>query len=145
MKRSRSRRTPNFEIVRKCIMVSPQERHTRVDALFGTGGHRSMAGVEDVLCGIATPLTQAGALLNSQSPTPGRGTAVGDEGYVRLIRIVARSSLGEGSESDGTKEVSSKAIEDVTDRRAAERELAALLQATCPVSGNPEVSGSRLN
>jgi hypothetical protein len=43
-----SRRTPSFEIVRKCFMVSPQERHTMVGVLLGTGGERSMAGVEGV-------------------------------------------------------------------------------------------------
>ena len=47
-KRSRSRRTPIFEIVRKCFMVSPQERHTMVSVLLGTGGKRSVARVEGV-------------------------------------------------------------------------------------------------
>ena len=47
-KMSRSRRTPSFEIVRKCFMVSPQERHTMVGVLLGAGGERSMAGVEGV-------------------------------------------------------------------------------------------------
>ncbi len=55
-------------------MVSPQERHTMVGVLPGTGGERSMAGVEGVRNTThATPLTQAGALPNSQSPTPGTG------------------------------------------------------------------------
>ena len=47
-KMSRSRRTPSFEIVRKCFMVSPQERHTMVGVLLGAGGERSMAAVEGV-------------------------------------------------------------------------------------------------
>jgi len=40
--------TPSFEIVRKCFMVSPQEGHTMVGVLSGTGGKRWMAGVEGV-------------------------------------------------------------------------------------------------
>ena len=43
-----SGRTPSFEIVRKCFMVSPQERHTMVGVLLGTGDERSMAEVEGV-------------------------------------------------------------------------------------------------
>ena len=43
-----SRRTPSFEIVRKCFMVSPQERHTMVGVLLGAGGERSLAAVEGV-------------------------------------------------------------------------------------------------
>jgi len=45
---SYSGRTPSFEIVRKCFMVSPQEKHTMVGVPSGTGGERSMAGVEGV-------------------------------------------------------------------------------------------------
>jgi hypothetical protein len=37
-------RTPSLGIVRKCFMVSPQERHTKVGALLGTGGECSIAG-----------------------------------------------------------------------------------------------------
>ena len=47
-KMSFSRRAPSFEIVRTYFMVSPQERHTMVGVLPGTGGERSMAGVEGV-------------------------------------------------------------------------------------------------
>ena len=47
-KMSCSRRTPSFEIVRKCFIVSPQERHTMVGVLLGAGGERSMAAVEGV-------------------------------------------------------------------------------------------------
>ncbi len=47
-KMSVSRRAPSFGIVRRYFMVSPQERHTMVDVLPGTGGERSMAGVEGV-------------------------------------------------------------------------------------------------
>ena len=43
-----SGRTPSFEIVRKCFMVSPQERHTMVGVLLGTGDEHSMAEVEGV-------------------------------------------------------------------------------------------------
>ncbi len=47
-KMSFSRRVPSFGIVRRCFMVSPQERHTEVGVLPGIGGERSMAGVEGV-------------------------------------------------------------------------------------------------
>ena len=47
-KMSFSRRTPSLGIVQKCCMVSPQERHTMVGVLPGTGGERPMAGVEGV-------------------------------------------------------------------------------------------------
>jgi hypothetical protein len=43
-----SERTPSFEIVRKCFLVSPQEKHTMVGVLSRKGGERSMAGVEGV-------------------------------------------------------------------------------------------------
>jgi hypothetical protein len=43
-----SRRTPSFGIVRRCCMMSPQERHTKVGILPGTGGERSLAGAEGV-------------------------------------------------------------------------------------------------
>jgi hypothetical protein len=43
-KMSSSGRTPSFEIVRKCFMVSPQEKHTMFGVLSRTGGGRSMAG-----------------------------------------------------------------------------------------------------
>ena len=43
-----SGRTPSFEIVRKCFMVSPQERHTMVGVLLATGGECSIAEVEGV-------------------------------------------------------------------------------------------------
>jgi hypothetical protein len=36
-----SGRTPSFKIVRKCFMVSPQERHTMVGPLSGTKDERS--------------------------------------------------------------------------------------------------------
>ena len=47
-KMSCSGRTPSFEIVRKCFMVSPQERHTMVGVLLATGGECSIAEVEGV-------------------------------------------------------------------------------------------------
>jgi hypothetical protein len=43
-----SDRTPSLAIVRKCFMVSPQERHTMVRPVSGTKGERSTAGVEGV-------------------------------------------------------------------------------------------------
>jgi hypothetical protein len=68
-----SRRTPSFEIVRKCFMVSPQERHTMVGVLLGAGGERSLPALRACNTACATPLKQAGALPNSQPPTPGAG------------------------------------------------------------------------
>ncbi len=47
-KMSFSGRTPSFGIVRRCCMMSPQERHTKVGMLPGAVGKRSMAGVEGV-------------------------------------------------------------------------------------------------
>ncbi len=47
-KMSVSRRAPSFGIVRRYFMVSPQERHTKVGVLPGTGDERSMVGVEGV-------------------------------------------------------------------------------------------------
>ena len=44
-----------------------------VGFLSGTGGERSMAGVEGVWYACATPLKQAGARPNSQPPTPSAG------------------------------------------------------------------------
>ena len=66
--------TPNFGIVRTRFMVSPQERHTRVGVLSIVAGERSTTGVEDVNseCGmLMLPVRQAGALPDSQPPTPG--------------------------------------------------------------------------
>ncbi len=47
-KMSFSGRTPSFGIVRRCCMMSPQERHTEVGVLPGVVGERSLAGVEGV-------------------------------------------------------------------------------------------------
>ncbi len=47
-KMSFSGRTPSFGIVQTRSIASPQERHTMVGVLPGTGGERSMAGVEGV-------------------------------------------------------------------------------------------------
>ena len=44
-----------------------------VGVLLGTGGERSMAGLRACNTACATPLKQAGALPNSQPPTPGTG------------------------------------------------------------------------
>ena len=42
-------------------MVSPQERHTMVGVLLGTGGERSMAGVEGVLYGMCDSTETGGS------------------------------------------------------------------------------------
>jgi len=53
-------------------MVSPQEGQSMVGAPVGLRGVRSMAEVDGMTYGIcASPLKQAGALPNSQPPTPG--------------------------------------------------------------------------
>jgi len=41
-------RTPSFGSVRKCFVVSPQVRHTRVRGLTGMGAGRSMCEIEVV-------------------------------------------------------------------------------------------------
>jgi hypothetical protein len=70
---SRSRRTPSFAIVWECFIVSPQEGHNIVSVLSGARGKRSTTGTGGVLCGMPTPLKQAGALPDSQPPTPDTG------------------------------------------------------------------------
>jgi hypothetical protein len=52
-------------------MVSPQERHTMVRPLSGTEDERSTAGIETVSYGMCVSTEQAGALPDSQPPTPG--------------------------------------------------------------------------
>jgi hypothetical protein len=47
-KMSFSGRTPSFEIVRRCFIVSPQEGHTKMRVLSGTGRESSMMRVEGV-------------------------------------------------------------------------------------------------
>jgi len=69
-KMSFSGRTPSFGIVRRCCMMSPQERHTKVGMLPGVVGERSLRACNTTH---ATPLTLAGVLPNSQSPTPSTG------------------------------------------------------------------------
>jgi len=68
-----SGRIPSFAIVRTRFMVSPQQTHTMVGGVpAGYGGERSMADIDRWSYGIsAAPLNQAGALSDSQSPTPG--------------------------------------------------------------------------
>jgi hypothetical protein len=64
-----SGRTPSFEIVRKCFIVSPQERHTMVGLpVGGTGGERSMAGVEGVWYGMCDS-TETGGSATELSAT----------------------------------------------------------------------------
>jgi hypothetical protein len=41
-----SKRTPNFGIVLRCFMVSPQEGHTSIVVLSATSGEHSMTGIE---------------------------------------------------------------------------------------------------
>jgi hypothetical protein len=66
-----SGRTPSLEMVRKCFMVSPHERHTMVGPLSGTKGQRSM--VEGVSCGMCVPTETGGSATDSQPPMPGTG------------------------------------------------------------------------
>ena len=63
-----SGRTPNLEIVRKCFMVSPQERHKMVGPLSATGDERSMAGVETVSYGMCVS-TETGGSATGLSAT----------------------------------------------------------------------------
>jgi hypothetical protein len=68
---NRSGRTPSFEIVRECFIVSPQQRHSIVGLLLNAGSRRSIAGLRAYSTAPAPPLKQAGVLPNSQPPTPG--------------------------------------------------------------------------
>jgi len=64
-------------------MVSPQERHTMVGVLLGTGDERSMAEVE-------------GVERYRLSATDAWHGAVDDEAYVRQFRTVANQILDRG-------------------------------------------------
>jgi hypothetical protein len=76
----------------------------------------------------ATPAETGGSATELSVTDAWRGAAVGDEAYVRLIKTVARSSFRQNARYlTEPRESVSKAIEDITDRRAAERGLAALL------------------
>ena len=56
------------------IFFDPCTHALRTGVLSGTSGEHSIGGIEGVLfCMGATPLKQAGALPNSQPPTPGAG------------------------------------------------------------------------
>ena len=70
-----------------------------------------------------------GSVTGLSATNAWHGAAAGDDAYVRLIRTVARSSFRQNARYlTEPRESVSKAIEDITDRRAAERGLAALLQ-----------------
>ena len=71
MKMSCSGRIPSFGIVPETLMVSPQEGHTRLGGSPRMRGEEPMMRVEGANAAYASPLTQAGALPNSQPPTPG--------------------------------------------------------------------------
>src|ERR1700688_945186 len=86
-----SGRTPSLEMVRKCFMVSPQERHTMVGPLSGTKGERSM--VEGVSRGMCVSTETGGSATGLSATNAWHGAVVGDDAYVRPIRTVARLSF----------------------------------------------------
>jgi hypothetical protein len=88
-----SGRTPSLEMVRKCFMVSPHERHTMVGALSGTKGERSMARVETASCGMCVSTETGGSATGLSAIDAWRGAAVVYELYVRLIGAVTRLSF----------------------------------------------------
>jgi hypothetical protein len=88
-----SGRTPSLEMVRKCFMVSPQQRHTMVGPPSGTKGERSMAGVEGLSYGIRVSAETGGSATALSATDAWHGAAVGDDAYVRLISAVTRSSF----------------------------------------------------
>ena len=69
-----SERTPSFGIVRRCFMASPQERHAMVRRVVRyRRGKFNGRGLRARNTDVQFPLNQAGALPNSQLPTPGTG------------------------------------------------------------------------
>src|ERR1700692_2177656 len=88
-----SGRTPSFAIVRQCFMVSPQQGHTTVGVLSGTGGKRSMTGAGGVSYGMCDSTKTGGSATELSATDAWHGAAVGDAAYVRLIRTVARLSF----------------------------------------------------
>jgi hypothetical protein len=99
-----SGRTPNLEMVRKCFMVSPQERHTMVRSLSGTKDERSTARVETVSYGTRISTETGGSATGLSATNAWHGAAVGGYTYVRLISAVARSSFSqEALNLDSTK------------------------------------------
>ena len=86
-----SGRTPSLEMVRKCFMVSPQERHTMVGPLSVTKGERLM--VDGASYGMCVSTEAGGSATGLSATNAWRGAVVGDDAYVRLIRTVARLSF----------------------------------------------------
>ena len=86
-----SGRTPSLEMVRKCFMVSPQERHTMVGPLSGTKGDRLT--VEGGWYGMCVSTEAGGSATGLSATNAWHGAVVGDDAYVRLIRTVARLSF----------------------------------------------------
>jgi hypothetical protein len=85
-----SGRTPNLEMVRKCFMVSPQERHTMVRPLSGPKGERSITTVETVSYGMCVSTETGGSATGLSATDAWHEAAVGDDAYVRLNGAVAR-------------------------------------------------------
>jgi hypothetical protein len=99
MKISCTGRAPSFGITRNSFMVSPQERHTSDGVLFGTGGDRSIAGVEGMQFVMCDSTETGGSATELSATDAWHEAAVGDEAYVRLIGTVARSNFRQkGSE-----------------------------------------------
>jgi hypothetical protein len=90
-----SGRTPSFEIVRKCFMVSPHERHTMVGPLSGTKGERSM--IEGASCAMCVSTETGGSATGLSATDAWHGAAVDDDEYVRLNRAVARLSFSQNA------------------------------------------------
>ena len=86
-----SGRTPSLEMVRKCFMVSPQERHTMVGPLAGTKGDRPTA--QGGWYGMCVSTESGGSATGFSATNAWHGAVVGDDAYVRLIRTVARLSF----------------------------------------------------
>ena len=85
-----SGRTPNLEIVRKCFMVSPQERHTMVRPLSGPKGERSITTVDIVSYGMCVSTETGGSATGLSATDAWHGAAVGDATHIRPIRSIAR-------------------------------------------------------
>src|ERR1700730_3013989 len=88
-----SGRTPSLGMVRKCFMVSPQQRQTMVGPLSGTKSGRSMTGVGGLSYAIRYSAETGGSATGLSATNAWHGAAVGDDEYVRLISAVARLSF----------------------------------------------------
>ena len=88
-----SGRTPSLGTVRKCFMVSPQQRQTMVGPLSGTKRGRAMTAGGGLSYAIRYSAETGGSATGLSATNAWHGAAVDDDEYVRLISAVARLSF----------------------------------------------------